>query len=395
MSLRNPLSTLPSEINHDIFLRLEGRHLVTAQSVSKEWYSFVQDIKAFHIGQPRLLILSRVKDIHEAKRLKVRSIRLDLRTENTSQFTVEPQVCAITAHRFRNSIDADRDLCSCNGLVLLIFEKHIILWNPLVRRSTKVLELPRLHMLTWKELGGLCYDPSSNEYKVVLLLSCKSSTIRIGDQYVIVSGLKNKGWQKLSFPYEHHTTRAGVNFNNTLHWIVRDKIRSPSLRTVHVNKVLYYDPVDNTFKQLPTPTKNNLEEENHIYGTGIIEGCFCIGQWYQGRNVIQVSVMKEYGNPESWVTIFAIPILGFGRHFNIYNLTFFSLHKSKNLTIMCKDNGRLYVYDGEEDKLEQRFFHIPKDEDESRVRMCFYAQSFELPYGVSWRNRDRRQCRYI
>ncbi|CAH9148132.1 unnamed protein product [Cuscuta epithymum] len=373
----------------------------------------MQHIKAFHIGQSRLLILSRGKDIYEtgsfghprllihscgkdideAKSLKVRSISLDLCTPSTTQFSNEPQVSAITALSFGNILDVDHDLSSCNGLVLLTFGKHIILWNPLMRRSTKVLELRGLDMFTWTELGGLCYDPFSNDYKVVLLLSHEPIHIIGGDQYVIVSGLKNKGWRKLPFPYKYDTTRVGVNFNNTLHWIVRDRITSPSFRPVHVDMVLYFDVVDNAFKQLPTPTQTNLEEENSIAGTGIIEGCFCIGQRNQERKAIQVSVMKEYGNPESWVTIFAIPILEFRLQFSFYNLNFFSLDKSKTLTIMCNGCRTVYVYDVEEDKVEE-WFPIPEDNyGGGMVRMCFYAQSFELPYGVSWGDGDREKCR--
>ncbi|CAH9108757.1 unnamed protein product [Cuscuta epithymum] len=178
----------------------------------------------------------------------------------------------------------NRNLCSCNGLVLLAFGKHIILWNPLIRRSTKVLELQRLQMF---KPGGLCYDPTSKDYKVVLLLFQISIIDNIGVQYAIFSGLKNKGWRKLSFPFKFCTSpRAGVNFNNTLHWIVRHAFMSPSFSPVDVDMVIYYDPVDDAFERLPTPRPNCSEEDNYIDGTQIIEGCFCLGQRNEERKTI-------------------------------------------------------------------------------------------------------------
>ncbi|CAH9137035.1 unnamed protein product [Cuscuta epithymum] len=178
-----------------------------------------------------------------------------------------------------------------------------------------------------------------SDHKVVILL--RHSTPDYGGQFVYFSSLRNKGWQHVPFPYNYMTSRDGVNFNNTLHWIVSDVENSdwdPDYydsdyqyyeyyrkwdNLAGCNKIVYFDPVDDAFKTLPSPTRINSEEEDSIVGTGIIDGCFCMARKDENRQVIRVSLMKDYGIQESWVTSFAISMMRF-KPFHIYNLKFMS-----------------------------------------------------------------------
>ncbi|CAH9137034.1 unnamed protein product [Cuscuta epithymum] len=397
MKFQNPLSTLPSEINRDILSRLEGKQLFIAQCVSKEWYSFIQDIKLSYTGQPRILILS--PGNHEGKHREVRSISPDLGNERLSQFTGHLSFAEPAADEclgFFGDGYRLRVLCSCSGLVLIHIGEHLILWNPHTSWSTKVLELQRLRDDDYKVLGGLCYDLSTSDYKVVLLLS--DNTSDHGGHFVLVSTLKSKRWRKMRFLYNYMTSQVGINFNDILHWIVSDIQNSQGWHyyndqymkwdNLRCNKIVCFDPVDDTFKTLPSPTQINRGEEDSIVGMGIIDGCFCMATKDEKRQVIQVSIMKEYGKPESWVTSFAISMLGPAQH-NFYNLKFVS----QNGKVFMKFGyfWRTYVYDVKEDRLEE-MFPVP-DGVANDGLSCFYVESFDMPHEVSWRDGDEKKCR--
>ncbi|CAH9148125.1 unnamed protein product [Cuscuta epithymum] len=185
--------------------------------------------------------------------------------------------------------------------------------------STKVLQFQGLRYDKHKVVGGLCYDPSMLDHKVVLLLFSRDR------QFVIVSSLKSKVWREVSFPYNYCTSRGGVGFNNNLHWIVSD-IKHEYLEWDNLaarNKIVYFDVVDDGFKIMPSPMPIHEEEEDSIVGTGIIDGCFCMARKDEKTQVIQVLLMKEYGKQESWVTAFVIPLLRFQPYAD-YNLEFLS-----------------------------------------------------------------------
>ncbi|CAH9125699.1 unnamed protein product, partial [Cuscuta epithymum] len=71
--------------------------------------------------------------------------------------------------------------------------------------------------------------------------------------------------------------------------------------------------------------------------------------------LIHVSVMKEYGKQESWVTYFVITLYEHGVR-ELYNFEFFS-HNGKVLMKGCYI-GRTCVYDIKEEKLEETKFLV-------------------------------------
>ncbi|CAH9112277.1 unnamed protein product [Cuscuta epithymum] len=384
--LQNPFSTLPLDIIRDILSRLEGRQLLIAQCVSKEWYSLLEDIKLSYTGQPRILILF---CIYKHGGLKVRSISPDLRSERVSPFTGHLSLFKTVEQYDSYQKIAHyswRVLCSCNGFVLLRFGEHIVLWNPHTSWSKKVLQFQSLLDDKYKVVGGLCYDPSTLDHKVVLLFSHERP--EYGGQFVIVSSLKSKVWRGVPFPYNYRTSQAGVSFNNTLHWMVSD-IKLANIRGLdHAfreyltwsdfaahNKIIYFDLVDDGFKILPPPKPLNPEEEDAVVGTGIIDGCFCMARRDKKRQVIQVSLMKEYGKQESWITAFAISLLPFGPHGD-YHLKFLS--QNGMLFILVKGNyyQKTFVYDVKEDKLEQMLLFRGVRDAFGISGICFYIESF-------------------
>ncbi|CAH9108765.1 unnamed protein product [Cuscuta epithymum] len=156
------------------------------------------------------------------------------------------------------------------------------------------------------------------------------------------------------------------------------------------NKIVYFDPVYDSFKILPSPTRINPEEEDKIEGMGIIDGCFCMARKDEKRQLIQVSVMKEYGKQESWVTSF-VTSLSKLRLCGFFNLKLLS----QNGKVFMKSDyfGSTHVYDIKEDRLERTKF-LARDgvEDESIAGILFYVESFDFPREVGWRDGDEQKC---
>ncbi|CAH9144362.1 unnamed protein product [Cuscuta epithymum] len=156
------------------------------------------------------------------------------------------------------------------------------------------------------------------------------------------------------------------------------------------NKIVYFDLVDDTLKILPSPTRINPEKEDSIEGTGIIEGCFCMARTDEQRKLIHVSIVKEYGKQESWVTYFAISLSEFGQCM-LYNLDLFS-HNGK---VLMKGTyiWSTYVYDIKEERLEQTKFVVQDGVECDRIEsISFYVESLGFPREMGWRDGDEQKC---
>ncbi|XP_019176474.1 PREDICTED: putative F-box protein At3g10240 [Ipomoea nil] len=214
MEASDSLSNIPNHIIRHILLQLSVKSVIRCKCVCKQWRSLIQDdsdFKLLYRGQRRVIILG-----PEFTRFFVRSTSHDLRLQRHKWPFGEgyPLIRASNKYFVR--------LCSCNGLVLLVTERNLLLWNPSTRCSTKVLELPY-----WGSrrviLAGLCYDSCTRDYKVVLLLYCNFNNSLL----VISASLNHKEWRPVDFPYSFlpNSIRGGVNFRNTFHWWVVSDIK--------------------------------------------------------------------------------------------------------------------------------------------------------------------------
>nr|GMD24580.1 F-box/kelch-repeat protein At3g23880-like [Ipomoea batatas] len=211
------------------------------------------DFKLSYHGQKRVIILS-----DEFDRFVVRSTSHDLRLQRHKwPFGEGYQLIRARNKYFVTS------LCYCNGLVLVVTERDLLLWNPSTRCSTKVLERP--YPYPEAVLARLCYDSCTRDYKAVLVhyraygpelvLSASLNHKEWGYSLVISASLNHKEWRPVEFPYYClRSIRGGVNFRNTFHWwgVSEIKHKDPG------NKIIYFDPALDKFRILPTPGRENL-----------------------------------------------------------------------------------------------------------------------------------------
>ncbi|CAH9096855.1 unnamed protein product [Cuscuta europaea] len=386
---KDPLQILPGEMNRHIFSWLPVKCLFRCMSVSKEWQAFVHEIKNAHAGKLQLLIISSRQDNGGEERFIATSMNPDLSFQWVSSplFTLDGHDYFRFFEGFRPKI-----LDSCNELVLVSAGKKVLLWNPLTRWFRVVFGLYNHEEYTLRDgsvvLGSICYDTSIKDYKIVLQLRCLTADRRgYTNRCVSFASLKSNVWKDLGPPSRGgvprsgaHSARKGVNFHNTFHWSVCHNVQPP-VRNIPGgpnNKIVYFDPVNDEFKILPSPEPCHREEDDWIVGMGVVNDCLCMARLDDKTKMVQVLAMKEYGNGESWFRAFDVSLSRFGcQGDDLYNFTFFSLEKNGKV-LMNYNDSRILVYDpASEDVLRVRVL-LP--DSEINHGMCFYAQSFASPY---------------
>ncbi|KAM7485686.1 hypothetical protein LguiA_001695 [Lonicera macranthoides] len=184
---------------------------------------------------------------------------------------------------------------SCNGLVIIGLGESFFMFNPLTRYFVKVLALNCMRQ-NGIVMIGLCYDASTNDYKVVVRFTHRFSNGRV----VVVASLKTKRWVQINFPFVVASTKAGPILNGRMHWTVNERANNQCSR---FKKVICFDLHKNLFEEFPSP--RNLGDNDSIIGLGVLEECLCMA--IKTLFDIYVSVMKEYGIGESWTYVGSLP----------------------------------------------------------------------------------------
>ncbi|XP_019176475.1 PREDICTED: F-box/kelch-repeat protein At3g23880-like [Ipomoea nil] len=394
------LSNIPNDIIRDILLQLPMKSLIRFQCVCKWWRSLIQDDSDFKLsyrGQERLLILSNESKgrRNRNRRLFVRSTSHDLSLQSHKWPLKEG--CPLIRPRHEYFVT----WCSCNGLVLLVVERDLLLWNPSTGCSMKVLERPYRFPDLYPKiiLAGLCYDSCTTDYKAVLLLNGSNF-----GHSLVISSLNHKEWRPVEFPYCPDSIRDGVNFRNTFHWLVVSDYKYDDVGlgfSSSGNKIIYFDPVCDEFRILPTPDELRhfiiserryglrYGREKLIVGLGVIDDCICmavLGEEYKIKtNKIQVLIMKEYGRQESWMTAFAIQLPEIPNRHIRSTLIFYSLKKDVQEVLFMHIVPGWYglqvsVYDIKKDERKEVLTDFVTTTGRRYiVSTCFYVESLAWP----------------
>nr|GMD59335.1 F-box/kelch-repeat protein At3g23880-like [Ipomoea batatas] len=391
MEASTPFSNIPNDIIRHMFLQLPMKFVIRCQCVCKLWRSLIDDsdFKLLYRGQRRVVFLSHEYSTRPDSGFEVKSTSHDLRLQT---------------HKFRLGEAYPyhfRVLCSCNGFAVLVVIREIWLWNPTTTRcSKKVLESPYPARLNPNLFGGLCYDPCTRDYKVVLSLRPIKPDHDYGYPLLISASLNHKEWRPVQFPCNLVSARGGIEFRNTFHWWasdIKDWDRDRDyLWAAGRNRIVYFDPVHDEFRILPTPELGR-GRENSIVGLGVIDECLCMASFMvregdePNMKTIQVLIMKEYGKQESWMIAFALRMPHYLE--NIYDLTFYSQKKNAQEVLFLHTAGRcgpeiyvydryeleIYVYDREKNKLKEGLMDFLTSSNRYYTSECFYVESFASP----------------
>ena len=192
------LAQIPDHIIcSNIIPRLPGKSLIRFKCVSKLWNSTILDLNSTSFGNSRGPKTASMSFEYTKRSINLCFHMMDSKG-STEKFSLEKP---ITEYYHRDGHIAG----SCNGLLLIILGASFFLWNPCTAYFSCVLESDKMKPPYFVTNSGICYDSSTDDYKVVIGL--QNSSIRAREFSrgpVLVAGLRNKGWKKLNFPYRCH-----------------------------------------------------------------------------------------------------------------------------------------------------------------------------------------------
>ncbi|XP_050245775.1 F-box protein At3g07870-like [Quercus robur] len=288
---------LPDEILTHIFTFLNLKSIIICTSVSKAWKSLIQNqtfisTHLHHSLNKNNLILLRLS--------RNDRIVYTLHKEDDPDFT---EYTSFDSPFFAPAPHLHNVVGTCNGLLCLSDglpndADELFLWNPCVR---KLLQFPipnvTFNTQCWIHASiGFGFDPKTNDYKVVRILSILGSVYNIarGRPVVHVYSLFAGEWRMLTASVSLPPICAIISSeppafaNGALHWIAFSKDNKQF--------VLVFDLGDEVFRQILLPElPSYMWTRVSVYGNSIAGF-----QRRVGSGPINIWVMKEYGVASSW-----------------------------------------------------------------------------------------------
>ncbi|XP_058202750.1 F-box/kelch-repeat protein At3g23880-like [Rhododendron vialii] len=284
-----PNIIIPEDIVVEILSRLPLESLPRFTCVSKRWRCLISTISATKKGSPKVLLAS----YWAAHSFSPHSI-------NQHQQEACGKSVYVPWAGFRYPT---RYLGSCNGLLLMGFDKDLFLWNPLTRFFKKMMAFgPLWGREDYRVCSGLCYDSTGDDYKAILSLGYLSPYCNDGE-FVVVVSFRNKSWSIIDFPFMISTMESGPIVNAKLHWFASKNDSGSQPLSPH--QIIYFDAHVDKFGEVAMPEPKRRDGDI-IVGLGVLDECLCMSRWDYPRSNVEVLVMKHYGVKKSWTILFAV-----------------------------------------------------------------------------------------
>jgi F-box interacting protein len=350
-STRRKMLILPQELIVEILSLLPVESLVRFQSVSKAWFSLINNpyFKKMHLhtNRQRILIGEERKYWAAANRWPEEYYLVNISNEDRlgNPVKIFPPFYRPETIQYRTSL-----IGSCKGLVCILFvcngqygsHYEIVIWNPSIRKHKRVpfepvgdkhkqgVRLNSLNLAFW-------YDPVNTDYKVLRIVKfddLESKTRSLEE--VKVYSLKAHSWRRIEdqLPYKEPfmiSCAQSVFTNGAFHWLVM----SATGKTL-----LAFNLTTEKFGVQTLPF--TLHSYDNLM---VLEGSLCVSAstYYRHEQHIDVWMMKEYGVMSSWSQLCTVPMTFFRTFFYRQSLVF-SKDGKKILMEDAKDN-KLFWYD--------------------------------------------------
>ncbi|KEH26647.1 putative F-box domain-containing protein [Medicago truncatula] len=279
-TLISPSPTLPFDLVAEILCRLPVKLLLQLRCLCKSFNSLISDPKF----------------ANKHLRLSTRRHRLMLMSTNDLGHLVLfnsliPSDFSTSTVSYPDCLKIGKSgpyrVCSCNGILCFTMaDGSAILWNPSIR-TFKILPPLGMDKQLFLSLYSFGYNPSVNNYKIVAISG------RFGKTKISVHTLGTDSWRTIQdFPYSRQLHRLGIFVSGTINWLVVDDGSSFFIVSL--------DLENESYKRLALP---NLEDDCFT-SLGVLRDCLCIIT--TGDVFLNVWIMKEYGNKESWTKLYSI-----------------------------------------------------------------------------------------
>ncbi|XVF36897.1 hypothetical protein REPUB_Repub19eG0098500 [Reevesia pubescens] len=278
-----PNQRLPHDVVYCILSELPVKSLLRFKNVSKEWYSFINELYFIKSHLRKSMETNRNLNIilKERESGKLFYVGFDSVHLNNPKEINHPLKRLCLGRLDHDDYDRTQVLGSCNGLLCLINEdqtyKTIVLWN-ISTGDYKVLSHESVELQRGQAqqvaFYGLGYDSINDDYKLVSIVQeIDYSRNPPLTSEVKVYSLKTNRWRKSSteeIPYYFFDSkRTGTFVSRALHWAAIEEIiwGLPSI-------VVAFDVGTEKYRQIEL--LDNMENNTYNVVVGTLQGCLCI-----------------------------------------------------------------------------------------------------------------------
>ncbi|XP_016444220.1 F-box protein At3g07870-like [Nicotiana tabacum] len=271
---------------------------------------------------------------------------------------------------------------SCNGLLCLSddlwgYRDHYYIWNPSIKKSVKLPEpifIFRTHG-PFDHTLGFGFDSVTNDYEVVRIVHTGFSTDKVPPD-VEVFKLSTGVWQDIT-PVSPSCLfvpkTPGFYMNGACHWVASKRKGGESQ-----NMIVLFDVHGETFWEMMVPD-SLVRKFSGFFCEGFVlfvsNGSLCLADSSSGNDkTIDIWMIKEYGDPESWVKQFSISsrdisfnvgvvdeifsLFNGGRQRQVAHFLVKPIASRENGKILWRaDNGLLVSYDPVAEKIKNLGIH--------------------------------------
>ncbi|PIN15470.1 hypothetical protein CDL12_11884 [Handroanthus impetiginosus] len=287
----------PEEIIKQIFFSLPVKSLLRFKTVSRQWHQLIssrQFAEKQHQIQSQDEKLTIFYGLNDRPNSWTTSSLTNLMYDEDQLHDVQNTGVGLSI--IRVPYDSISVVGSCNGLICLsaLLSNEVVLWNPALRKHRV---LPSLGDQC-QQYGsyGFGYDPVEDEYLVVTHIT----TIKNGEYWTRakVYSSRTDSWTSIDHDNELgdvYIEESGIFVHEMFHWI--------GIRMDGTYVVLSLDMMIERYEEILHPDYVEVVD------------CMRLGVWRGDLSIISSSnetelnvwVMKEYGDCESWTKLFRIP----------------------------------------------------------------------------------------
>ncbi|GAU33084.1 hypothetical protein TSUD_227430 [Trifolium subterraneum] len=295
------LTSLPFDLLSQILCKLPVRLLVQLRCLCKSFNSLISDPKfaknhlRLSTKQHHLMLSTRDFLLYDSPLSSVLS---------TSTITQTQLNYPVTGKI--HGISEPFSFSTCDGIFCFaIYSTSVILWNPSIRKFRLLptpSENPRKTNTFLFSIFSFGHDPFTDSYKIICVSLFRNQT------KVRVNTMGTNDWRRIQdFPRFSATLGPcggpGVSVNGTVNWLTSiedfDLRRNSTLQAI-----VSLDLAKESYQNISQPEW----EKGILYlRLGRVRDCLCI--FASNKMFLDVWIMKEYGNKESWNKPYHVPYI--------------------------------------------------------------------------------------
>ncbi|XP_058185573.1 F-box protein At5g49610-like [Rhododendron vialii] len=319
---------LPQDVLMEILSRLPVKTLLRFKSVSKNWYSLIQNPHFISLHRTRAGLYYCVSLVCTAENLPSQWSMYLLPDETSIQY-----LDLSFARRHLNKGFGHQGYC--NGLMCLSLNSNILICNP-ATRECRLLPRPPYHEWHTSYLG-FAFDSKTNDYKVVRVTG---DPARVGHK-IHIYVMSADSWREIvvvapkhSFTGCHH--HPCTSLDGVFYWLSFYSSGSPLYGRVHDIDVL--NTVEGSFKRRSLPADIGYGCRTRIC---VLNDSLALVvpeyDYKRGETQFDVWLVDEYEVEECWTKTYSIGPFS-GKH------TPFEFSQKNEVLLTGCENGLIVLY---------------------------------------------------